>query len=112
MLKRIATVLRACGLVVALYALSGGPLLADGPTDCPESAVGGQTGQDYTLTYQSLVTETHNGTLSVGGGPCVVTLSEGVVESEQYYVGYYQNQVTQEIVRVDCRTGRVTGRVS
>jgi hypothetical protein len=111
MRKTIATVLRACGLVFALYWLSGGPLLADGPTHCAASAVGAQTGQDYTLSYQSLVTETHNGTLSVGGGGCPVQLSEGTTEAEQYYVGYYVNQVTNQVARVDCRTGRVTGWV-
>jgi hypothetical protein len=107
MLKKIGTLLRACAFVVALYALGGGPLLADGPTECPEDAVGGQTGQSYTLQSQSLVTETHSGSIGVGGGSCVIQLKDEGSWSEQFYVGYYVNQETQRLVRVDCRTGRI-----
>jgi hypothetical protein len=107
MLKRIGTLLRSCALLVALYALSGGPVWADGPTDCAEDAVGGQTGQPYSLTYQSLITETHNATIGAGGGPCIISVSAGSVVSEQYYVGFYRNDVTGAVLKVDCRTGRV-----
>jgi hypothetical protein len=107
MLKRIGAALKTCALIVALYALSGGPLLADGPTECPETAVGGQTGQPYTRVGQSLATETHSGSIGVGGGGCVAQLKDDTTWSEQFYVGYYENQVTHRQVRVDCRTGRI-----
>lgn len=67
MLKKIETLIRTCTFLIALFALGGGPLWADGPTECPEDAVGGQTGQSYTLQSQSLVTETHSGSIGVGG---------------------------------------------
>jgi hypothetical protein len=98
MLKKIGILIRTCG----------GPLWAT-PSDCADSAVGGQTGQPYTLTYQSLVTETTTGTISAGSGSCGVGASVGATWSEQYHVGYYRNEVTKQVVKVDCRTGRVIG---
>jgi hypothetical protein len=112
MLKKIGSLIRTCTFLIALFALSGGPLLADGPTNCAESAVGGQTGQPYTLTYQSLVTDTSSGTLGAGGGSCGVNASTTGSRAEQFYVGYYRNQVTQDVLKVDCRTGRVLERLS
>jgi hypothetical protein len=110
MLKKIGALIRTCAFLVALYMLSGGPpLLASGPSDCAGSAVGGQTGQPYTLTYQSLVTETTTGTISAGSGSCGIGASLGATTSEQFYVGYYRNEVTEKVVKVDCRTGRVIG---
>ncbi len=106
MLKKTGTFIRTCTFLIALFALSGGPLLAD-PSDCPADAVGGQTGQPYQLQSQSLVTETTSGTLGAGGGSCGINASVTGTTSEQFHVGYYQNQVTQEVVKVDCRTGRV-----
>jgi len=111
MLTKIGTLIRVCTFLIALFALGGGPLWADGPTDCADEAVGGQTGQPYTLTYQALATETNGGTLGAGGGSCAVNASVTGSTSEQYYVGYYVNGVTGALLRVDCRTGRVLNRV-
>lgn len=113
MLKKIGALVRTCAFLVALYMLSGGPLWAGtGPTDCSPYAEGGQTGQPYTLTYQSLVTESASGTLGAGGGSCVVSASVSGGATEQYFVGYYRNDVTREVLRVDCRTGRVLNRMT
>jgi hypothetical protein len=112
MLKKIATLIRTCAFLVALYMLSGGPLWASGPTDCAPYAEGGQTGQPYTLTYQSLATETSSGTLGAGSGSCGVNASMSGGMSEQFYVGYYRNDVTHDVLRVDCRTGRVLNRMT
>jgi len=109
MLSRFMKTARAVGYSVALLALSGSILWAN-PSDCAESAVGGQTGQSYTLEYQSLVTETTSGTLSAGG-PCGVGGSISGSTAEQYHVGYYRNSSTGAVARVDCRTGRITGWV-
>jgi hypothetical protein len=109
MLKKIGTMIRTCTLLIALFALSGGPLWAEGPSECPEEAVGGQTGQPYTRVGQSLATETHSGSVGVSSsnGGCIIQLKDDTSWSEQFYVGYYENQVTHARVRVDCRTGQI-----
>ena len=107
MLSRTFKMARAVGYAAALLVLSGGvPLRAD-PSDCPENAVGGQTGQSYHLQSQSLVTETTSGSLSIGGSACGVGGSTTGTYSEQYHVGYYLNLSTNQTVAVDCRTGRI-----
>ena len=107
MFSRFLKAGRAAGYAVALLALSGGWLRAE-VTDCPESAIGGQTGQSYSLNYQSLVTQTTTVTLSTGG-PCLLGGSATTTTSEQYYVGYYENESTGDVVKVDCRSGKVIG---
>lgn len=105
MLKRLATLIRTGVLSVALLVLSGGIVWAE-PSDCPESAIGGQTGDPYDLQGQSLVTETRTVTITAGG-ECIGSGSTEVTISEQYHVGVYVNQNTGQMVRVDCRTGEV-----
>ncbi|MDH3495842.1 MAG: hypothetical protein OER21_03705 [Gemmatimonadota bacterium] len=105
MLKRLATLVRAGILSVALLGLSGGVLWAE-PSDCPQSAVGGQTGDPYELQSQSLVTQTSTITITAGGD-CIGSGSTEMTISEQYHVGVYVNQNTDKMVRVDCRTGEV-----
>lgn len=105
MLSRVMHLGRTVLYVIALLGLSGGQLRAE-VTDCQEDATGGQTGDPYSLTYQSLVTETTTVTLSAGGS-CGVGGSATTTTSEQYYVGYYQNGNTGAVVKVDCRTGKV-----
>lgn len=108
MLKRLATLVRTGVLSVALLGLSGGILWAE-PSDCAEFAVGGQTGQPYTLQSQSLVTETR--TVSVtAGGDCIGSGSTSVTIEEQYHIGFYSNDVTGDLLKVDCRTGEVLER--
>jgi hypothetical protein len=102
-------VTRAVIYSIALLGLSVGPLWAQA-SPCPSRAVGGQSGQTYTLRSQSLVTETNSVQLSVGGTACGVGGSAGGQTSEQYNVGYYENE-DGDIARVDCRTGQITGWV-
>ena len=105
MRSKIRSGLRTCALVVAAHVLSGGVIWAE-PSDCAASGVGGQTGDSYSLQYQSLVTETTTATLGAGGS-CGISASTGGTRSEQYYVGYYHNDTSGGSVAVDCRTGRV-----
>jgi hypothetical protein len=107
MFSRIMKVTRAMAYAVALLVLSGTQVRADGPSDCPENAIGGQTGQSYHLVSQSLATETTSGSLSVGGPACGVGGSTSGSFAEQYHIGYYLNESTNTTVRVDCRTGRI-----
>jgi hypothetical protein len=107
MLSRIRNLVRSVLWAVALVGLSGAPALWAQASDCPESAVGGQTGDPYTLQSQSLVTETTTVQLSTGGGSCLLGGSTTVTTEEQYNVGYYKNTNTGAVVKVDCRTGEV-----
>lgn len=109
MYSRIKHLVRAVLCSIALLGLSGGIAWA-GPTECEETATGGQTGQGYTRVSQSLVTETTTVTLSAGG-ECLLGTSGTTTIEEQYYVGYYRNDVTGDIARVDCRTYKVTAWV-
>lgn len=97
---------RAAACAIALLGLSGGIAWA-GPTECQETAVGGQTGQSYTRISQSLVTEIQTVELSAGGD-CLLGGSSTVTIEEQYYVGYYRNNETGAVARVDCRTYKIT----
>jgi hypothetical protein len=106
MLSRIVKVGRAVLFAVALLGLSGAPLFGQA-SDCPESAVGGQSGMSYTLVAQSLVTETRTVQLSVGG-ECLAGTETSVTIEEQYNVGYYENS-DGDIAKVDCRTGKIIG---
>jgi hypothetical protein len=105
MLARIKNFVRGALFAIAVVGLSGAPLLAQA-SGCPENATGGQTGQPYRLRSQSLVTETRTVQVSTGS-PCLVGGSATVETQEQYNVGYYQNLVTDALVKVDCRTGQV-----
>jgi hypothetical protein len=109
MLSRFMKTARAVGYSIALLGLSVGPLWAQA-SQCAQNAVGGQTGDSYTLRSQSLVTETRIVQLSLGGAACGVGGSTGGQVSEQYNVGYYEN-ASGNVARVDCRTGRVLGWV-
>jgi hypothetical protein len=101
--------LRTCAFVIAAHVLTGGVIWAT-PSDCADDAVGQQTGQSYTKTGQSTVTETTTFTIS-GGGGCGVSAGATGTRSETYNVGTYRNNVTGEVVRVNCSTGRVIERL-
>lgn len=97
---------RAVIYSIALVILSGAPLWGQA-SDCPDNAVGGQSGQNYRLVGQSLVTVTSTVQLNTGL-PCAIGGSAGGTIQEQYNVGFYQN-AAGDIARVDCRTGRILG---
>jgi hypothetical protein len=102
---RIKHFVRVAAFAVAAAGLGGAPLWAQA-SDCGETAVGGQSGHPYKLKSQSLMTETRTYQVSTGG-PCAVGGSATVQYQEQYNVGFYENQVTGDVLKVDCRTGRV-----
>ena len=109
MLSRFMKAARAVIYSIALVGFSVGPLWAQA-SPCPSRATGGQSGQTYVLRSQSLVTVTTSVQLSVGGTACGVGGSTGGQVSEQYNVGYYENE-DGDVARVDCRTGQITGWV-
>lgn len=94
---------RACALAVGLNFLGVTAAVAD-PSDCTETAIGGQTGSVYTLIGQSEVTETRTFTLDAGGG-CGLGAGTEVTYEETYNVGTYTNGT--QTVRVNCSTGQV-----
>jgi FlaG/FlaF family flagellin (archaellin) len=106
MFSRIMNVTRAVGFSIALLVLSGGVPLWSQASDCPDTAIGGQTGTNYNLVSQSLVTETR--TVTVNAGICGIGGSATTTTVTQYNVGYYSNS-TGDIAIVDCRTGRIIG---
>jgi hypothetical protein len=103
MVSRIMNRLRTLAYAVALLGLSGAPLWAQA-SQCAEAARGGQTGDSYRLIGQSQVTVQLDAKL---GGTCVGSVGGSVTET--YNVGYYQNQETLRVARVNCSTGEVLG---
>ncbi|HEX9728485.1 MAG TPA: hypothetical protein VGA37_08280 [Gemmatimonadales bacterium] len=104
--------LKLVTILVALSAVWAPRLFAD-PTSCSENAIGGQTGNEYELVGESLVTVTTTTTIRRGISLIwgLITLSgyeeETTTTSVTYYEGTYSDG-NGNTVTVNCSTGQVT----
>ena len=103
MFMRNTLLVRASALALGFSVLGSSLAFAD-PSDCTETAIGGQTGRTYNLIGQSEVTETRTVTLDAGGG-CGLSAGTEVTYQETYNVGTYTDGTNT--VRVNCSTGQV-----
>ena len=102
MFLRKTRLVRASALALGMnFVVSSVALSA--PSDCPDTAIGGQTGRTYTKIGQSEVTEIK--TFKVDGGACGLSAGTEVTHSETYNVGTYTDG--SNTVRVNCSTGQV-----
>jgi hypothetical protein len=98
-------------LIAALTTVSAGQLWAS-PSHCSGSAIGAQTGMDYDLVGEDLVTETTTTTYNTGVSILwgVITLDAGgevsVETTVQYYRGTYE-AANGTWVQANCSTGQV-----